>query len=118
MPRLLSCSKTTQQVRDRLKEVTRRRGWQNLKAGDELWLCVKCQGLKKGEKVEKICRVKVKSVRRERLDRMITEPAYGRIEARREGFPGWTGREFVEFWCAEMGVEPDQIVTRIEWRYL
>lgn len=124
MPRLISFSKTTAQIRDRSKTVTRRAGW--------LWLVEqaptpehpirltgveKGMGLKKGEKVVRLTDILVTSATREPLSRMLDEPAYGDAEARREGFPEWTGAAFVEFYCREMRVRPDQAVTRIEFTY-
>ena len=114
----LSATLTKPQCYNRTKTVTRRRGWRNLKVGTVLTIVEKGQGLKKGEKAVVICKVRVTSVRRERLDRMITEPAYGRIEAKLEGFPGMTGREFVEMFCRHMKVTPDTVITRIAWVYL
>jgi len=42
---------TTDQIRNKTKTVTRRDGWLFLKPGDIVQACVKCQGLKKGEKI-------------------------------------------------------------------
>jgi hypothetical protein len=52
--RNISFALTTAQVRARTKTVTRRVGWTFLKPGDLLQPVVKCRGLKKGERVEKI----------------------------------------------------------------
>lgn len=102
-----------------LKDVTRRMGWLLLIAGAVLAACEKCQGLGKGGKIKRLGRIRVASVRRERLDLMIADPVYGAEEARREGFPGWTGAQFVEFFCAgHKGCTTDSIVTRIEFEYL
>ena len=69
----ISFSLTTQQVRDRTKFVTRRNGWKNARIGQVLDACVKCMGLKKGEKIEKICQIRLTGVRQERLDRLLHE---------------------------------------------
>lgn len=100
------------------KDVTRRLGWKNLKVGELLQACVKCQGLGPGGKIERLCTIRVKSVRRERLDAMLTDPAYGLIECCREGFPKMSPQEFVDFFCAgHKGCTPDSEVTRIEFEY-
>lgn len=44
MPRNMSFSLTTQQMRDRTKTVTRRKGWEFLRTGDIVNACVKCMG--------------------------------------------------------------------------
>ena len=47
--RMISFFLTTPQFKTRTKDVTRRPGWKNLKAGDRLQAVVKAQGLKLGE---------------------------------------------------------------------
>ena len=113
MSRLMSVAFTEQAVRDRIKTVTRRKGWQFAKPGDRLTLCRKVMGRKPGEPLVRICDVEVLDVRRERLDSITTD------EVAREGFPGMTPREFIQefFWIAQ-GIPEDAEVTRIEWRYL
>jgi len=115
---------TTEQIRNRTKTVTRRLGWKTLKPGDLLQGCVKCMGLKKGEKPEKLAVIRVVNVRREMLHDMLAihndhDPigAYGNIECRKEGFPHMCPVNFVEFFCDHMGVQPSQVVTRIEFEY-
>ena len=57
-------------------------------------------------------------VSREPLRRMVDEPAYGRQECVREGFPQLTPEQFVAMFCAShKGCTPDTTVTRIEFRY-
>lgn len=138
MPRNISFALTTDQIRDRSKTVTRRIGWKFLKRGDILNACVKCMGLKPGEKIERLGQIKVIDVRREPLDFMDTTGAahpngdreflmndlvdypddYGNEEAKKEGFPYMTGSEFVTMFCEHMGGSPVQEVTRIEFEYL
>lgn len=118
MARNISFALTTQQFRDRTKFVTRRLRWLNLKAGDQLMGCVKCMGLKLGEKPERLGLILVTNVRRERLDRMATEPRYGKKEAAAEGFPELTGFEFVKMFCDNMGCVPATEITRIAFEYL
>jgi hypothetical protein len=116
MPRNISFALTTEQIRNRTKTVTRRLGWKNLKKGDILNACVKCMGLKKGEKPEKLGLIRVVDVRREPLD----GPYYGQKgleESRREGFD-FSYHKFVEMFCKHMGGDKNQEVTRIEFEYI
>jgi len=116
--RNMSFMLTTEQIRNRTKTVTRRVGWKTLKVGTILNACVKCQGLKKGEKINKLCQIRVTDVRREELDCMARVSAYGNIEATREGFPEMNGREFVNMFCLHMGVKSYDEVTRIQFGYV
>lgn len=118
MPRNMSFSLTTDQIRNRTKDVTRRKGWMFLKAGDVLNACVKCMGLKPGEKLERLGRIRVVDVRVESLARLYFDPVYGNDEARREGFPELSGCEFINMFCAHMGGLRDQELTRIEFEYV
>lgn len=123
MPRNMSFFLTSKQMRRRQKTVTRRLGWAQLKAGDVLQACVKCQGLKRGERPEKICLVRVVSNTAERLDALLP---YGlrrtlvdaQREVVREGFPAMTPAEFVEMFCRHMGCPTSQLVQRIEFEYV
>lgn len=62
-------------------------------------------------------------VRRERLDTLTFDGAYGDAETVKEGFPpghpyNWPS-EFVKFFCAShRGCTPETIVTRIEFEYV
>jgi len=119
MPRNISFSMTTNQVRNRTKTVTRRMGWANLKPGTILNACVKCMGLKKGEKPERICQIRVLSVCRESLLLLDLCTEYSDAEMEREGFPGHPPDEFVGMFCrSHKGCTPDSVVTRIEFEYL
>jgi hypothetical protein len=112
VPRLMSVSLTEQQVRDRAKTVTRRTGWRMLQAGDQLTLCKKVMGRRRGEPLDRLADVEVTSIRRERLDAVTP----GDVTA--EGFPGMTPVEFVAFFCrAHPGCTPETEITRIQWRY-
>ncbi len=123
MPRNISFAMTTKQVRERTKTVTRRMGWRDLKQGEVMNAVVKCQGLKKGEKIEKLATIRVTDVHREFLDRLTADLDYGFAETTREGFPDgdpyhWPSA-FVEFFCAShKGCKPDSLVTRIEFEYI
>jgi len=125
MPRNISFALTTDQIRSREKTVTRRVGWWKDKKGNRLIdkgcilnACVKCMGLKPGEKIDRICQIRVVSVRREPLDAITLGLDGGFNEATMEGFPEMTGEQFAEMFCEHMGGEIDQEVTRIEFEYL
>lgn len=103
---------TTQQIKNRTKRVTRRLGWKNLKVGELLQGCKKCQGLKPGDKLEKLAVIKVVSVRREPLCAITKEDVI------LEGFPEMTPKEFVNMFCFHMKVQRVDAVTRIEFDYI
>ena len=110
--RNISFALTTQQVRNRSKTVTRRLGWLYLRAGDHLQAVKKCMGLKPGERLEKLCTIRIASVRREALQAITAEDCV------REGFPEMTPAQFVAFFCkTHKGCTPATIVTRIEFDY-
>lgn len=115
--RRMSFSLTTEQMHARTKDVTRRVGWANLAPGTELLAVEKAMGLKKGERAVAIGPIRVVSVRRERLDELVRPGAYGEEEMRREGFPGLDPQMFIIRYFLEH-IEPDQLVTRIEFEHL
>ena len=113
MPRNISFFLTTQQIRDRTKTVTRRLGWNFLKAGDVLNACVKCQGLGKGGKIEKICQIRIVSVRKEVIYTITKEDVI------KEGFPDYEIWQFIEMFMKHMNCKfSDTIVNRIEFEYI
>jgi len=115
MPRNISFALTTRQFLDGSKDVTRRMGWKNLKAGDVLCAVEKGRGLKPGEKIKRLGMIRVVSVRREMLLEMQGGD-YGREECRREGFPEMAQDEFIGFFCdSHKGCMPSDLVTRIEF---
>jgi hypothetical protein len=116
--RNISFALTTAQFRERIKHVTRRAGWMFLTPGQRLEGCVKCMGLKPGERIQRLGPIVVVDVRREPLGRMLEEIEYGAAEAALEGFPGWTGSQFVELYLRHAGGSAAQMVTRIEFDYL
>jgi hypothetical protein len=118
MSRHISFFLTQRQFRERTKTVTRRLGWKTVKPGDILVAVEKGQGLKKGEKVVILGRIRVTDAEQERLDRMTWLPRYGEDECRREGFPDMTPAEFVEMFCHHNKCEPSGSVTRIAFEYL
>jgi len=122
MARNMSFMLTTQQIQDRTKTVTRRAGWGVLKVGDVVNACVKCQGLKRGEKIKKLCQIRVIDVRNEPLRAMTDNPRYGFEETTLEGFPSGplhSPSNFVQMFCeTHKGLTENSIITRIEFEYL
>ena len=110
--RNMSFSMTTEQVRNKTKTVTRRFGWWSLKPGTKLWAIEKGQGLKKGQKVKRICKIEVVSVREE----MPKEITY--TDCILEGFPALETDEFVRMLCKSSGRSQYDAVNRIEFKYL
>lgn len=103
---------TPQQIRDHIKDVTRRLGWWDLKPGDRLQACVKCQGRKAGEPLEKLAVIEVVSTRPEKLWEITKD------DCAREGFPEMEPHEFVRMFCGSMGCDAMTTVNRIEVRYV
>jgi hypothetical protein len=116
----MSVAFTEQAVRERRKTVTRRKGWLFAKPGDRITLCRKVMGRKKGEPLERICDVEIVLVTRELLsDLLRTDISNNEGEVAAEGFPDMTPEEFIQrFFVDAQGMSPDDVVTRIEWRYL
>lgn len=103
---------TQEQVRNRTKTVTRRKGWKHLKPGDRFWAIVKGQGLKKGEKVERICLLECASNLPCHLISITKRDVV------REGFPELSQAQFVRMFCRNMGGKVDQELNRIEFKYV
>jgi hypothetical protein len=118
--RSMSFQMTTDQILNRTKSVTRRLGWQNLQPGTLIRAVRKCQGLKKGERMEPLAVLRVESVRRESLLLMHSlRNQYGVFETVREGFPDMTPEKFIDLFCEANGCRSgDPLVTRIEFRYV
>lgn len=118
----MSFSLTIPQFKDRSKTVTRRLGWENLKEGQELMACEKCQGLKPGENIVRLGIIVVMYVRRIPLNILIHDPrdydcGYGRTEMIAEGFPHLTPEQFVAMFCKFNNCKPDAMVTRITFAH-
>jgi len=112
MPRNMSFSMTTQQVRGRFKTVTRRLGWWFLKPGDIVNAVEKAQGLKKGEKIKRICPIRILTTRGEPLS------AIDENDVEKEGFWGWSVEEFIDAFCeSQKKCTPETKVNRIEFEY-
>ena len=112
MPRSMSFSKTTAQVRARTKTVTRRLGWRWLQVGTLLWAVEKGRGLKKGERVKRLALIRVVGVNVEPLQEITLRDVI------REGFPGWTPADFVRRFCEWSRVTPEHPVTVIKFEYV
>lgn len=110
--RNMSFTMTIPQIKNRTKTVTRRMGWRDLISGDVINACEKCQGLKKGEKMIKLCQIVVVSAGPEAL-RLITQD-----ECDREGFPDLTPLDFVAMFKKAMSCLDSSIVNRIEFKYI
>lgn len=115
--RNMSFALTTDQIRNQTKTVTRRIGWKHAKAGDIVQPVVKCQGIPKGGRVEKIGPpIRFVAVDEVQLDDISFPPQ--EHDVAREGFPHMSGSEFVKFFCEKNGCPTHQRVTRIEFEYL
>lgn len=113
--RNMSFALTKDQVCDRSKHVTRRLGWHHAEPGEIVQAVERAQGLRKGQKVVPVARIRIVGVRRERLRRMTDDPAYGASECVLEGFPKLTPAGFVQMFCATHRVKerhPGAIETR------
>lgn len=121
----MSVAFTEQAVIERRKTVTRRKGWWENKVGkrllipgDTLTLCRKVMGRKPGEPIVRLAEVEVVSVTRHRLGHLLLGgSAYREMEL--EGFPSMPPDTFVDrYFIRAQGMSIDDMVTRIEWRYL
>lgn len=85
----MSFSKTTEQVYQRTKHVTRRWGWWDAKPGDRVCAIEKGMGLKLGEKVKRICVIEITDARPDPLCNIT------KAECVLEGFPGKEPEELI-----------------------
>lgn len=121
--RNMSFMLTTAQVQARIKTVTRRMGWANLKPGQELRAVEKGMGLKAGQRIVSLAIIRVVSIRPEALSAMTDDVDYGLAECELEGFGAhptlrWPG-QFVEFFCnSHRGCTPATVIRRIEFEYV
>ena len=107
---------TGAQMEAKSKTVTRRLNWLHAKPGMEVLAVSQCQGLKAGQKAKVYGVIRFTDVRRESLLKL--RGIYGITEAGKEGFPQFTGVDFIKMFCRHMKVTPDTAVTRIEFEYL
>ena len=112
MPRNMSFMLTTEQIKNKTKTVTRRLGWWFLKPGEILNACEKCQGLKKGEKINKLCQIEVVLCEKIPLSKISYADCF------REGFPEMHPSEFIRMFRKEMKCGMVTEVNRIEFKYL
>lgn len=105
---------TTKQVVEKSKTVTRRNGWDFIKVGDIVQACEKCQGLGKGGKINRLCKIKIISSQKEPLSDISKYPD----DLAKEGFPDWTPDQFIEMYCKANKCKPSDLVNRIEFEYL
>jgi len=112
MPRNMSFMITTDQIKSRIKTVTRRLGWNFLKPGEIVNACEKCRGLKAGQKVNKLCQIRIIGVRKELLNKIT------KSECVLEGFPDMNPEDFIFRFCALNNCKPSKIINRIEFEYL
>ena len=112
MPRNMSFSLTTDQVRIQVKDVTRRLGWWFLKPDELVNAVVKAMGLRKGQKIERICLIRIVSTRPEPLNAITDQ------EVVREGFPEMGRQAFIEMFCRHNKCAAGATVNRIEFEYV
>ena len=116
----MSFTLTAQQMRDCTKDVTRSLGWGFLKPGDIVMACVKCQGLGRGGKIERIHPIEIVNTEWELLHKILYNQCRSpstKIETEREGFGHMTAIEFVYMFCEEMKCDPGDPVNRIEFKH-
>lgn len=118
--RNMSFALTTEQIRNQTKTVTRRTGWAFLKPGDLVQPVVKGQGIRKGERVEKIGNpIRVVNVSREWMSDFRGR-SDAVMECVREGLPLLSPSAFYVMF-RKHHADPsadDLLVTRIEFEYL
>lgn len=118
MPRNISFSLTTPQFLAGTKDVTRRVGWEFLRAGDILCAVEKIVR-RAGERIKRLGMIRVVDVRREKLNLMCADLSYGEAECIREGFPPpgeySDPTQFVLWFAEGHRCLPSSIITRIEF---
>lgn len=111
--RNMSFSLTTKQMYDREKTHTIRDGWWNLKPGEILNAVEKCQGLKKGQKIVRICQIRIVNTRPSTLACVTPDLC---VE---EGFPEMTPYDFQNmFMRHNRKVNLATILNFIEFEYV
>ena len=87
-------------------------GWNFLKKGDIVNAVERAQGLKKGEKIKKLCQIKIKSVSKEPLNKITQSDVI------KEGFPDFSVDDFVNFFTSHYKIADDVQINRIEFEYV
>lgn len=114
MPRNMSFSLTTEQIKNRTKTVTRRLGWANLKPGELFWAVEKAMGLKPGEKIKRLALLRCVSNTPDCLfGKTLTD-----ADVVREGFPDLNSHQFAEMFMRHMRCRFVEPVNRIEFEFV
>jgi hypothetical protein len=135
--RNISFTETITQFRARQKHRTRRGNkngptWKNLKPGDVLMGCEKCQGLGKGGKIVRMGPIVILETNIEPLDDIIRRPLrinknimrcypkspFWPSEVTMEGFPDMTEKQFVDMFCELNSCEPETEINNILFDYV
>lgn len=111
MPKNMSFALTLRQFKDRSKTVTRRFGWNFLKAGQIVCGVEKGQGIKKGQ-LKRIGMIRIISIRNEMLCEITPS------DCAKEGFPEMTPEDFTLMLCKYSGHNREQRVNRIEFEHI
>lgn len=114
-PRRMSFALTIDQILARTKTVTRRTGWRELRAGDELLAVDRARGVPHSAQ-RVLARLRVLSVERARLFEMLERDAW-KDDAAKEGFPELTAESFVQMFCRAFSCDETIEVARIEFEY-
>jgi hypothetical protein len=110
--RRISFNLTQPQFRDRSKTETRRLGWKNAQPGEVLRAVNKIMGFRPGEKPETLGIIRLTDVRFEPLNTITLQ------EVIAEGFPDWSPKKFVDFFCSKMSCSPTRTVTVLEFEHV
>lgn len=104
---------TTAQIENETKTVTRRLSWWKIKPGQILQAVKKCQGLKRGERVERLKTIRVTDANPEPLS--FVTPS----DVIREGFYMMDREEFIAMFMKMHKLKDrDSLIMRIEFEYV
>ena len=93
-----------------MKTVTFRLGWDDLYPGDRIMAIAKGQGIKKGEKVQRLGEIEIIAVR------LIQVYEISDADIILDGFGGMPKSEWIKWFCRQMGCHEGRWVSRIEFR--
>lgn len=110
--RYMSFFLTKPQILDKTKTQTRRFGWNFLKAGDYIQAVTKIQGLKKGQKIEKLAKIYITNIYTEPLNKMK------RADCAKEGFPDLTPDDFIDMVVNRYNCKRNKAVNVIDFVYV